>query len=87
MVCDSIGSLISGERVRQVVPNFRVRTIPVLGTTPALFGQAAAAHILCQLACQPIVPEPIFTWVPAYPLFATPPLPSARGDKQRVCRT
>jgi tRNA threonylcarbamoyladenosine dehydratase len=43
-----------------VVPNFRVRTIPVLGTTPALFGQAAAAYVLTQLAQQPFRPEPVF---------------------------
>ena len=29
----------------QLLPNFRIRTIPVLGTTPAVFGQAAAAYI------------------------------------------
>ncbi|GIL71550.1 hypothetical protein Vretifemale_1917 [Volvox reticuliferus] len=34
----------------QVVPNFRVRTIPVLGTTPAIFGMAAAGFVLCSLA-------------------------------------
>lgn len=34
----------------QIVPNFRVRTIPVLGTTPALFGMAAAGYVLCALA-------------------------------------
>ena len=34
------------------MPNFRVRSIPVLGTTPAFFGIAAAAHILCHLAKQ-----------------------------------
>ncbi|PRW51003.1 NAD(P)-binding Rossmann-fold superfamily isoform 1 [Chlorella sorokiniana] len=44
----------------QVVPNFRVGTIPVLGTTPAIFGLACAAYILCQLAGQPIAPEPHF---------------------------
>lgn len=44
----------------QVVPNFRVRTIPVLGTTPAIFGLAAASYILCQLAGAPFIPEPIF---------------------------
>ncbi|KAL4443221.1 hypothetical protein ABPG75_010976 [Micractinium tetrahymenae] len=44
----------------QVVPNFRIRTIPVLGTTPAIFGLAAASHILCQLAGQPYAPEPHF---------------------------
>lgn len=44
----------------QIVPNFRIRTIPVLGTTPAIFGLAAASHILCQLAGQPYAPEPHF---------------------------
>ncbi|GLI59189.1 hypothetical protein VaNZ11_001023 [Volvox africanus] len=34
----------------QIVPNFRVRTIPVLGTTPAIFGMAAASFVLCSLA-------------------------------------
>ncbi|GIL46180.1 hypothetical protein Vafri_3235 [Volvox africanus] len=34
----------------QIVPNFRVRTIPVLGTTPAIFGMAAAGFVLCTLA-------------------------------------
>lgn len=29
---------------------FRVRVLPVLGTMPALFGQAIAAHVLCVLA-------------------------------------
>jgi hypothetical protein len=43
----------------QIVPNFRVRTIPVLGTTPAVFGMAAAAHILCELAAAPFQSEPI----------------------------
>lgn len=43
-----------------MVPNFRVRTIPVLGTMPALFGQAAAAHVLTHLAQQPFTPEPVF---------------------------
>ena len=54
---------------RQVVPNFRVRTIPVLGTTPAVFGQAAAAHIITHLAGQPFVSEPVFRWR----LFWPPP--------------
>ena len=47
----------------QIVPNFRVRTIPVLGTMPAIFGMAAASYILCQLAQLPIHPEPIFKLV------------------------
>lgn len=33
--------------------------VPVLGTMPAIFGMAAASHILCQLAGQPFNPEPI----------------------------
>ena len=38
----------------QLLPGFRVRTIPVLGTTPAVFGCAAAAWALCELAGQPL---------------------------------
>ena len=44
----------------QVIPQFRIRTIPVLGTSPALFGMAAASWILCKLANQPYFPEPVF---------------------------
>lgn len=44
----------------QVVPNFRIRTIPVLGTVPAIFGLAAASYILCELAQAPFHPEPMF---------------------------
>eukprot|EP00892_Ulva_mutabilis_P005556 jgi/Ulvmu1/3372/UM156_0029.1 len=44
----------------QVIPNFRVRTIPVLGTSPALFGMAAASWCLCQIAAAPFFPEPHF---------------------------
>ncbi|GAX86113.1 hypothetical protein CEUSTIGMA_g13526.t1 [Chlamydomonas eustigma] len=43
----------------QIVPNFRVRTIPVLGTTPALFGMAAASYVLCHLAGAPWKGEPL----------------------------
>jgi hypothetical protein len=43
----------------QIVPNFRVRTIPVLGTAPAIFGMAAASFMLCQLAGSPFDGEPI----------------------------
>jgi hypothetical protein len=41
------------------VPNFRVRTIPVLGTAPAIFGMAAASFMLCQLAGSAFDGEPI----------------------------
>ena len=36
-----------------------MRTIPVLGTTPAVFGMAAAAHIMCALAGAPLATEPL----------------------------
>ncbi|GMH32893.1 hypothetical protein BSKO_00727 [Bryopsis sp. KO-2023] len=49
----------------QIVPNFRVRTIPVLGTAPAVFGMAAASFVLCQLAEQPYKSEPMFTIQPS----------------------
>lgn len=60
------GLIYAGEEVAaapldyQVVPNFRVRTIPVLGTTPAIFGLAAAAHVLCALAGAPFEGAPLF---------------------------
>jgi len=57
--------------ILQVVPNFRVRTIPVLGTTPALFGQAAAAWVVTQLARQPFSPEPMFGCVLQIPAAHT----------------
>lgn len=31
------------------LPNFRLRVLPVLGTTPAIFGNAMAAYVMCQL--------------------------------------
>ena len=55
----------------QIVPNFRVRMIPVLGTLPAMFGLAAASHVLCELAAAPFAPEPVRPSVTAY---AVPPL-------------
>ncbi len=59
LLCNCVVSPLSSAHL-QVVPNFRVGTIPVLGTTPAIFGLACAAYILCQLAGQPIAPEPHF---------------------------
>ena len=44
----------------QVIPNFRIRTIPVLGTVPAIFGMAAASWLLCELAGAPFLSDPIF---------------------------
>ena len=52
-------ALNTGLCLKQIVPGFRVRTIPVLGTTPAVFGMAAAAHILCALAGAPLATEPL----------------------------
>ena len=31
------------------VENFRLRVMPVLGTSPAVFGQAMASYVLCSL--------------------------------------
>ncbi|KAJ0406847.1 hypothetical protein P43SY_008869 [Pythium insidiosum] len=39
------------------VEHFRLRVIPVLGTMPAIFGQAMAAYVLCDLAKRLFVPE------------------------------
>eukprot|EP00742_Colponemidia_sp_Colp-10_P003199 GILJ01003408.1.p1 GENE.GILJ01003408.1~~GILJ01003408.1.p1 ORF type:complete len:425 (-),score=56.72 GILJ01003408.1:85-1359(-) len=38
------------------LPNFRVRIIPVLGTMPAIMGNAIASYVLCHLAEQPFKP-------------------------------
>ncbi|KAL3151503.1 hypothetical protein ABBQ38_012502 [Trebouxia sp. C0009 RCD-2024] len=70
-ICSGITVILSLEKPRvklihinnpseyQIVPGFRVGIVPVLGTMPAMFGMAAASHILCQLAGQPFNPEPI----------------------------
>eukprot|EP00903_Cladosiphon_okamuranus_P013344 g12437.t1 len=39
-----------------VVDNFRVRVLPVLGTTPAIFGQAMACWVLCEVGGKPFSP-------------------------------
>lgn len=39
------------------VDNFRIRVIPVLGTSPAIFGQALAATVLCRLCNFPMDAE------------------------------
>eukprot|EP00850_Spirogloea_muscicola_P006943 SM000034S12697 [mRNA] locus=s34:219478:222751:- [translate_table: standard] len=43
----------------QIVPGFRVRIIPVLGTIPAIFGQAMATHVLITLAGLSVRTEPV----------------------------
>jgi len=43
----------------QVIPNFRIRTIPVLGCVPAIFGMALASHVLTQIAEAPFEGEPL----------------------------
>lgn len=43
----------------QVIPNFRVRTIPVLGCVPAIFGMALASHVLTEIAEAPFDGEPL----------------------------
>lgn len=36
-----------------VLPDFRVRILPVLGTMPAVFGYAAANHVICEVTGYP----------------------------------
>ncbi|BBG99711.1 NAD(P)-binding Rossmann-fold superfamily protein [Prunus dulcis] len=43
----------------QILPGFRVRIIPVLGTIPAIFGQVMASYVLTQLAGLQVQTEPI----------------------------
>lgn len=49
--CGLVDSGETGEELLQyqVIPNFRIRTIPVLGTTPSAFGMAAAGFVLCEV--------------------------------------
>jgi tRNA threonylcarbamoyladenosine dehydratase len=37
-----------------VLPDFRVRILPVLGTMPAIFGYAAATHVICEVTGYPL---------------------------------
>ncbi|KAI9295059.1 hypothetical protein K502DRAFT_324523 [Neoconidiobolus thromboides FSU 785] len=39
-----------------ILPQFRSRILPVLGTLPAMFGMTMASYILCQLADYPMEP-------------------------------
>uniref|UniRef100_A0A7S2SSC0 THIF-type NAD/FAD binding fold domain-containing protein n=1 Tax=Rhizochromulina marina TaxID=1034831 RepID=A0A7S2SSC0_9STRA len=41
------------------VEYFRTRIMPVLGTSPAIMGQAMAAFVLCDVAGKPFRPEPV----------------------------
>lgn len=43
----------------QVVPGFRVRIIPVMGTIPAIFGQVMATYVVTQIAGMPVQTEPV----------------------------
>ncbi|EXC20593.1 Uncharacterized protein L484_027148 [Morus notabilis] len=43
----------------QIVPGFRVRIIPVLGTIPAIFGQVMASYVVSQLAELQVRTEPV----------------------------
>ncbi|CAA0814553.1 NAD(P)-binding Rossmann-fold superfamily protein [Striga hermonthica] len=43
----------------QIVPGFRVRIIPVLGTIPAIFGQIMASYVVTQLAGMQVHMEPV----------------------------
>ncbi|KAJ3088605.1 hypothetical protein HK100_007993 [Physocladia obscura] len=42
-----------------ILPNFRSRILPVLGTIPALFGMAMASYVICKLANFEMEPLPI----------------------------
>jgi len=37
-----------------VLPDFRVRILPVLGTMPAMFGYTVANHVICSIADYPV---------------------------------
>ncbi|XP_024533668.1 tRNA threonylcarbamoyladenosine dehydratase isoform X2 [Selaginella moellendorffii] len=43
----------------QIVPGFRVRIIPVLGTIPAIFGQVMASYTIAKLAGLQVETEPV----------------------------
>jgi len=45
--------------VMQVVPGFRVRIIPVMGSIPAIFGQVMATYVVTQIAGMPVQTEPV----------------------------
>jgi hypothetical protein len=45
--------------IPQIVPGFRVRIIPVLGTIPAIFGQVMASYVITQLAGLDFQTEPV----------------------------
>lgn len=47
------------ENLVQVVPGFRVRIIPVMGTIPAIFGQVMATYVVTQIAGMPVQTEPV----------------------------
>ncbi|KAG2391348.1 Adenylyltransferase and sulfurtransferase [Vigna angularis] len=43
----------------QIIPGFRVRIIPVLGTIPAIFGQFMASYVVTELAGVHVQTEPV----------------------------
>ncbi|XP_010271228.1 PREDICTED: tRNA threonylcarbamoyladenosine dehydratase isoform X1 [Nelumbo nucifera] len=43
----------------QIIPGFRVRIIPVLGSIPAIFGQVMASYVVTQLAGFQVETEPV----------------------------
>lgn len=57
LVDPSIAPGASAEDYR-VVPGFRLRTLPVLGPTPAAFGGAAAAWVIGEVSGAPLAPAP-----------------------------
>lgn len=43
----------------KVFDNYRLRTVPVMSTMPALIGLSIASHIICELAGHPMSPHEI----------------------------
>ncbi|KAI8871344.1 hypothetical protein GQ42DRAFT_110727, partial [Ramicandelaber brevisporus] len=52
-------SLVSEADEFAVLPGFRSRIMPVLGTLPAIFGMTLASYVVCVLAGHPVDPLPV----------------------------
>eukprot|EP00300_Choanocystis_sp_HF-7_P001784 c11430_g1_i1.p1 GENE.c11430_g1_i1~~c11430_g1_i1.p1 ORF type:complete len:287 (-),score=50.10 c11430_g1_i1:52-912(-) len=60
----TVGLLPKGDHIDnaedfQILKGFRVRIMPVLGTIPAMFGNAMASYVLCELAGKSFEPYPV----------------------------
>ncbi|KAI5796279.1 hypothetical protein DFH27DRAFT_563294 [Peziza echinospora] len=54
----AVGALPTNASDYSILPDFRIRILPVLGTMPALFGLCLANHILLSLSSYPSSPYP-----------------------------